>query len=68
MITEKFIKNDIHYIKETFDNGAINIYPDPEFQEPIPQPPIPALPPLSSTGQKLDFIINELRLKKRFQQ
>ncbi len=64
--TEKFIKNYIHYIKEIYSNGFINIYTDPEFQEPSPELTKPPLPPLTSTGQKLDFIINELNLKNRF--
>ncbi len=67
MTTKKFIKNDIHYIKETFDNGAINIYPDPDFQEQSPFTEKPPLPNLSTTNKKLDFIIDELNLKKRFQ-
>ncbi|MBA7604762.1 hypothetical protein ES703_11888 [subsurface metagenome] len=64
----KFIKKGIHYIKETHPNGAINIYPDPKFQEDGPEPIKPPLPPLSSTGQRLNFIINELHLKDRFAQ
>lgn len=66
MIIEKFIENDIHYIKEIYPNGAVNIYPDPEFQQPGPEPEKPPLPDLSKTDQKLDFIIDELKLKKRF--
>ncbi|MBA7608971.1 hypothetical protein ES703_16157 [subsurface metagenome] len=66
MQIEKFIKNGIHYIKETHSNGAVNTYPDPEFQNSDPEPNKPSLPPLSSTGQKLD--IDELRLKDRFSQ
>ena len=64
--TEKFINNNIHYIRETFDSGAINIYVDPYFQDPIPLLSIPPLPDLSTTTKKLDFIINELQLKTRF--
>lgn len=66
MLSEKFIKNGIHYIRDTLPNGAINIYPDPEFQEPGPEPIKPTLPPLATTDQKLDFIIDELHLKYRF--
>jgi len=68
MITKKFIKNGIHYIKDTYDNGAINIYPDPHFQsfEGIPDPIKPPLPPLSTTSNLLNFIIDELHLKDRF--
>lgn len=66
MEIRKFIKNEIHYIEETHDNGAINIYPDPEFQEGSPDPVRPPLPDLSTTDKKLDFIINELGLKNRY--
>lgn len=63
---EKFIKNGIHYIKKTLSKGTTVIYPDPDFQNPGPEPVKPPLPSLSSTGQKLDFIIDELHLKDRF--
>lgn len=69
MTTEKFIKNDIHYIKEILNNGAINIYPDPEFQPApkiITEPEKPPLPNLSTTDKKLDFIIRELGLKNKY--
>ncbi len=68
MITEKFIKYNIHYIKETYLNGTIHIYPDPEFQPFLSLPNLPPLPPLTSTGQMLHFIIQELKLKKPFSQ
>ncbi len=66
MKTKKFIKNGIHYIKETYDNGAINIFPDPKFQ-PAPIPfEKPPLPDLNTTNKKLDFIISELNLKIKY--
>lgn len=64
---EKFIKDNIHYIKETLPNGATTTYPDPDFQTSHPEPPLPPLPPLINTGQMLKFIIEELHLKRRFQ-
>ncbi len=66
MKTNKFIKNKIHYIKETFDNGAINIYPDPKFQPKTQVPSKPRLPKLNTIDKKLDFIINNLRLKDKY--
>ena len=63
---EKFIENNIHYIKETYPNGTINIYPDPEFQKEFLPPPKPTLPDLTTPAQMLIFIIEELGLKKRF--
>ena len=66
MITERFIKDNIHYIKETYLNWTIHIYPDPEFQPVLSLPNLPTLPPLTSTGQMLHFIIEQLRLKKPF--
>lgn len=68
MKTRKFIKNNIHYIEETYESGTINIYPDPDFQEQSPQPFKPPLPDLNTTNKKLDFIIEELHLKDRFSQ
>lgn len=66
MTIEKFIKNDIHYIKEIFESGTINIYPDPEFQ-PSSTPTIkPPLPPLTTITQILEFIIDQLHLKDSF--
>ncbi|MBA7642672.1 hypothetical protein ES703_50376 [subsurface metagenome] len=69
MKTKKFVNNKIHYIKETWDNGAINIYPDPEFQpdSTIPPDKLP-LPDLSTTKKQLDFIISELNLKVKYKQ
>ncbi len=66
MTTEKIIIDGIHYIKETSDSGGIHIYPDPDFQPVFPDPISPDLPQLNTVGQKLDFVINELHLKKRF--
>jgi len=68
MTIEKFVKNGIHYIKETLDNGAVNTYADPEFQSPdgISPPNKPPLPDLATVNQKLNFIIDELHLKDRF--
>lgn len=68
MLTEKFIKNGIHYIRETWNSGVINIYPDPKFLDPPTNPPLPPLPDLTTVNQKLDFIIDQLNLKKRFHQ
>lgn len=68
MNTTKFIKNNIHYIKNTYDNGTTEIYPDPDFQEQSPQPVKPPLPDLTTTNKKLDFIIEQLHLKDRFSQ
>lgn len=68
MTIKKFIKHGIHYIKKTHDNGTKEIYPDPHFQNPIPDTVKPPLPDLSSTGKKLDFIIYQLHLKDSFQQ
>lgn len=67
MKTKKFVKNGIHYIKETYPNGTTNSFQDPEFQEPGPEPLKPFLPDLSTTNKLLNFIIDELHLKKRFQ-
>ncbi|MBA7642994.1 hypothetical protein ES703_50704 [subsurface metagenome] len=63
--TEKFIENDIHYIKYTYSNGSTETIPDPDFQNsaPFEKPPLPTL---STVNQKLDFIIDELGLKNRF--
>jgi len=66
MKIKKFIKNGIHYIRETYDSGSTNTYPDPEFQEPGPTPVKPPLPPLNTVGQKLNFIIDVLHLKDGF--
>lgn len=67
MTTLKFIENGIHYIKDSYDNGTINIYPDPDFNNTVlPNPFIPPLPSLTSTGQKLDFIIDFLNIKDNF--
>lgn len=68
MITEKIKIKSGHYIKEIYENGTINIYPDPDFQEQSPPPVKPPLPNLNTTNKKLDFIINELHLKDRFSQ
>ncbi|MBA7483579.1 hypothetical protein ES707_19094 [subsurface metagenome] len=67
MSTKKFIKNGIHYIKKTHDNGNTNTYPDPDFQPDFPEPSKPLLPDLSTTTKLLNFIIDELHLKNRFQ-
>jgi len=66
MTVTKFIKDGIHYIKETYDSGTINIFVDPDFQDNNPLPPKPPLPDLNTTNQKLDFIIEQLHLKDRF--
>ena len=68
MISKKFIKNKIHYIKETYPNGSINIFVDPEFQKTLfPDPnSFPSLPDLSTISKKLDFIITELNLKSKY--
>jgi len=66
MTTEKFIENNIHYIRNTYPNGNIVKFPDPEFQEKMPEPVKPPLPDLSTTDMKLDFIISELHLKHRY--
>jgi len=66
MTTEKFIIDGVHYVRETFENGTINTYVDPEFSGPDPICNLPQLPPLNTLPQKLDFIIQVLRLKDGF--
>lgn len=65
---EKFKKNNIWFIRDIFSNSNIVIYPDPEFQPVSSEPEKPPLPCLCNQDEKLDFIINELHLKDRFQQ
>lgn len=67
MKIEHFTKNNIHYIKKTGDNGSINIYPDPDFQDnSISLSQNPPLPDISSIKKQLDFIIDQLHLKDNF--
>lgn len=66
MATKKFIEKGIHYIRKTYPNGSIVKFPDPEFQDKMPEPVNPPLPDLSTINKKLDFIISELHLKHRF--
>jgi len=66
MLIEKFVKNGIHYIRETGDNGSINIYTDPDFYTPAVEPLLPA-PDLNTLGKQLSFIIKRLKLLDGYQ-
>ena len=62
---EKFENNGIKYIRETFPNGSQSEYPDPEFQTDS-NITLPTLPPLTTIDEKLNFIIDQLGLKRFF--
>ncbi len=62
-----FTKDNIKYIKHTYDNGTVVSFPDPAFQPTGSPTVLPPLPTLSTDSQKLDFIISRLKLKKGFQ-
>jgi len=66
MIVEKFEKNGIHYIKEAFDSGTTNTYPDPDFNIDSTPELLPK-PDLSTPDKKLDFIIFKLNLLSGYQ-
>lgn len=65
MSKENITINGVKYIRETFPNGSVTTYPDPDFQT-AANIPLPQLPPLTTPDEKLDFIIDCLGLKRLF--